>query len=307
MSEGTQVASATTMGNTATETPAVQQNQQNLQVEETSQTQDHAKKVPQEPEYYELKVNGAVKRYTKEQLLAKASLGEAANERFEQAARLRQQYEAEQKEMAQDFIKVLEKRGLSKEQIRTRMEQWYHENFIEPEMLTEEQRKTRELERRLKQYEEEKARQEQEFKLKEEQVVQQHAAKEVQTQIIQAMEKSGLPKTRETARKIAYWMRHNLQYGFDAPMEVIIQQVKDSDRETLQTQIKDAPIEYILELFGDDLTNKLRQYDVAKHQQKFQQPGVDKSQPTKTRVKRDEPKTMRDVDRYFAELRRTKS
>lgn len=261
---------------------------------------------PKAPEYHEIKVNKGIRKYTLDELKAKATLGEAAHEKFEQAAKMSKDYGSLKDKLRNNFIETLMDKdlGLSKDQIRGQFEKWYHENYIEPEMLNEDQRKSKELERRLKQYEDEKSQQAEEHRVREEQTLEQHATQEVQQQIIQAIDKSGLPKTYESARKIAYWMRQNYKNGFDAPMEVVVQQVKDSDRQALQSQIANAPIEYIIELFGKELVNKIRKHDLEKLKSKF----APQEQASKPYVKKEskEPTRPKDVENYLRDLRRSK-
>lgn len=273
-------------------------------------TEIHTQKAPEAPkpiDYHEVKVNGAIKRFTIDELKAKATLGEAAREKFEQAAKMSKDYGSLKEKLRTNFLEAIQDKdlGLTKDQIRTQFEKWYHENYIEPEMLNEDQRRARELERRVKQYEDEKAKQDEEFKLREQQTLETHATQEVQQQIIEAIEKANLPRTQESARKIAYFMKQNLKYNFDAPMEVIVQQVKDSDRQALQAQIQNAPVEYIIEMFGKDIINKLRKHDLKQLEAKFNKSSdAPKQQQTKSRS--EEPKRMSDVDSYFRKMRQGK-
>lgn len=257
------------------------------------------------PELFEVKVNGQVRKYTREQLLAKASLGEAAHERFEKASQIEKRDAALREQFKKDPIKALlnPELGLTKEQIKATMEKWYKEEFIDPEVLNEDQKARRELERWKAQKEAEEAEKAEREKLTKEEQELAVAREEMQKEIISALEKSGLPKTRFTVARYAYWMRQNLDKGYDAPPEVIMQQVKDERAELNQDLIAAATPEQVVSMLGPDVVNKIRKYDLERLKGKFNvAPTPQKSEPRESKGR----KTMRDVDNYFNELRRSK-
>lgn len=256
-------------------------------------------------ELYEVKVNGQLKKYTLDQLRSKAGLSDAAMEKFEKASEMSKKSEAFKDSLKKDFLTALmdPELGLTKDQIRSRFESWYKENFIDPETMTDEQKELRDL----KKYKEQKAKEEEERAEKErlanEEQLESHAREQLQKDIIQALDTSGLPKSRFTVSRMAYWMRQNLSKGFDAPTEVIIQQVKDERAQIVSDLISNSTAEQIVETLGEELINKLRKYDVERLKKRFEAPETTEDKPV---GKRGERKTMADVDAYFNSLRRSK-
>ena len=256
-------------------------------------------------ELYEVKVNGQLKKYTLDQLRSKASLSDAAMEKFEKASEMSKKSESFKENLKKDFLTALmdPELGLTKDQIRSRFESWYKENFIDPETMTDEQKELRDL----KKYKEQKAAEEKEReekdRLTQEEQLESHAREQLQKDIIQALDTSGLPKSRFTVSRMAYWMKQNLSKGFDAPTDVIIQQVKDERAQIVSDLISNSTAEQIVETLGEDLINKLRKYDVERLKKRFESP---ETATEKIGGRRGERKTMADVDQYFNNLRRSK-
>lgn len=254
--------------------------------------------------YYDMKVNGKDRRYTIDQLKAKASLGEAATERFEEASAKEKKYQQWKDSAKKDLLSALQdpELGLTRDEIRVKMEQWYKENFIDPETMTEEQKRLRDLEKYKKGKEEEettaKERQELEAKAQEER----EAVESAQKEIIETLKKSGLQQTRFNAGRIAYWMKANLQRGYNAPMAVILNQVKAERADIFSHEVKERPIEEILsEEWGQEFINRVRKFDLERLKTRFAS-----EKPVPTTRKEASTKSMADVDAYFNDLRRSK-
>jgi hypothetical protein len=224
------------------------------------------KPTPAEKKHWEVKVNGKVKRMSEEELLARATEADAAQERFREAAQLRKQAEAligRLRDPHQVIDALMDPSlGLNKNQIRERFEEWYSKEFIETENLTEEQKKLRDAESRLKKYEtEEKQRADQKIKDQQESLTAQ-ARDQIQNQIVEALETSGLPKTNFTIRRLAYWMNRNNANGFEAPTEVLVNQVRNEINTSIRDLVEASDGDVLVRLLGDDVIQKLRKYDL---------------------------------------------
>jgi small-conductance mechanosensitive channel len=210
-------------------------------------------------ETFEVKVNGKSVKMTREELIANASMSHAAQQRFEEAARTRKQVDRIINTAKNNPIQALmdPELGLSKDQIRDAFEKWYTQEFIEPETLTPEQKRAKDMERELERYRQsekealEKARREQEDKLTATQ------RDYLQKQIIDAMEKSGLPKTKFFAQRMAFYMRENLKRGWEAPIELIASQVNKERQEMLSDLVESADYATLKKVFGEGMINKL--------------------------------------------------
>lgn len=289
-----------------TPAPAVENNAPDTSKTPVSDT----KQAPKPVEYHEVKINGQVRKFTTDELRTKASLAEAANEKFQKASELSKKHESFRENLKKDFMSTLmdPELGLSKDQIRQRFEGWYKENFIDPETMD-----PRELE--ISQLKKEKAEREardkevEESKLREQEERDTDAQRQVmQKEIISVVEKSGLPKTRFTAARVAYWMRQNIKNGFNAPEEVIVQQVREERNGLVSSMVKESTAEQIIEAFGDDIVKKIRDYDIAQLKKRFGEKDQAKAETTHLGTTRRAGQKVRtaDVDAYFNSLRRSK-
>jgi hypothetical protein len=216
-------------------------------------------------ELFDVMMNGKPEKWTKEKVLAHASKSAMADKRFEEAAQLRKENEKLREMAKKDPIKALldPSLGLTKDQLRDAIENYYNQEYIEPEGLTPEQLELKRFREDAKQREEtakeQKAREEAEALEKSSQ----QYRESFQKQIIQALDASGLPKTAFFATRMAFHMQQNLQNGWDAPQELIIEQVKN-EHNAIFGQMAALPAEEIIKVMGDEFINKIRAYDLKK-------------------------------------------
>jgi hypothetical protein len=219
-----------------------------------------------QPEYFDVKVNGKMVRMSKQEALDLASMSHAAQSRFEEAARMKKENERFRETAKRDMIAALQdpSLGLTKEQIRDEFEKWYTREFIEPEKLTPDQRRARELEAKLKHYE-----QAEQEKLKKQQEQEQldltnKQREYLQGQIIDALDRSGLPKTKLIASRVAFYMRENMLKGWEAPLDVIIKQVKNERQAMMNGEVGGLEGDALVNYLGQDVVNKIRKWDLQR-------------------------------------------
>jgi len=139
---------------------------------------------------------------------------------------------------------------------------------MQNEMMTPEQRQFNEMKTRLEQYE----RQEKEFnenKTKQEQSeVENRYAQEYQKTIISALDKTGLPKTPEMAKRMAYLLRQNLQLGLDLDADDLADEMKKEALAYVSSLSKESSAESLINLLGADAIKKLRKHDVEQFKKK---------------------------------------
>lgn len=219
---------------------------------------------PAAPEYYDVKVKGKVVKMTRQEVLDHASMAAHANERFNEAKQLEGRFSKFQESVKNTPIQALldPALGLTKDQIRNAVEDWYHKEYIEPETLTEDQRRIREYESKLKTFEEEKALRQKELQHQEETRLTNQQREVLQNQIVEAMESSGLPKTKFFASRMAFYMRQNIVNGWEAPIEMIVKAVKNERSQIMSDLSEGASAEQLISMFGDGIINKIRQHDL---------------------------------------------
>ena len=233
----------------------------------TAVTKTQATSTSQAPsETFEVKVNGQSKRLSRDELIKQAQLGYSAHERFEQAAQQKKQVEGIIGRFKTNPIDALmdPALGLSKDQIRTAMEAWYTREFIEPEQMTPEQLELRNAREKLRAYEEAEQAKVKEKEAAEFEAMTARERESVQTQITDALDKSGLPKTKFIVARMAFYMHKNLTNGWDAPMEVIIDQVKKERQSMLSDLTESSDAEALINYLGKDFVNKIRKHDLAR-------------------------------------------
>jgi hypothetical protein len=231
------------------------------------------------PELYEVTVNGKVEKMSLQELKNHASMAHAAHQRFEEAAKMRKQYEEFDAISQKDMIQALKAKGFSNRQIQDQFEKWYMAEVIEPEKLTPDQRKLKEYELKLKKYQDEE--QEKLAKVQQEEADRLTAMQKeyLQGQIIEALEKSGLPKTKLIASRMAFYMRENLVKGWNAPVEVIVQQVRQERQALMNGEVGSLEGEALIQYLGEDVVNKIRKWDLTQLRARKQNAGGELSQP----------------------------
>lgn len=218
---------------------------------------------------YEIKVNGKSRWVSRDELIKLAQLSESANERFESAVQKERRVQEILRTAKSNPIQALQdpELGLTKEQIRAAVEDWYHREYVEPETLTPEQKRLRDLEREnaiFKKMQEEQ-------RLLAEKEAQERAeaeyAEHFQKQIIDAMDANRLPKTKSMVKRIAFYMRQSLANGWEAPMDLIIQKVKD-DRRNEDAEINEYGYDDIVDRFGEEFVDRLMAEKVKRLKEK---------------------------------------
>lgn len=263
------------------------------------------------PELFDVKVDGKVIKMTRDELIQHASMGHAADRRFKEAAQMRKQAESVIGRLRdpKSVISALQDPalGLSKNQIREQFEEWYAKEFIEPESLTPEQRKIREYEAKLQKYAEDERSREEEKRNNEQEAMTSEARETLQKQIIEALDTSGLPKTNFTIRRLAYWMQRNQSNGFDAPMEVVVGQVRNELNSSLRDMVEASDGEVLIKLLGDNIIQKLRRYDLDQLRKLRNGGQAPAAQPTDDNPapKFDRPPTSAEVTERIRQMQRT--
>jgi hypothetical protein len=234
------------------------------------------------PDVYEVKVNGKVVNMTREEVIAHASMSSAANSRFEEAARTKKQIDKIISTAKSNPIEVLmdPALGLSKDQIRDAFEKWYTQEFIEPETLTPEQRRMKELESRISKYEKEENEKVSKEKADQEEQLTSRQREHLQGQIIEAIDQSGLPKTKFIAQRMAFYMRENLVNGWDAPLSMIVSQVKKERQAMMSDLVESADGEVLINMLGDGVVQKIRSHDLKQLREKRKVPSSFGGSPT---------------------------
>ncbi len=259
------------------------------------------------PEMFEVKVNGRTVKMSRQEVLEHASLSHAANQKFDEASKMRKEFEESKSKYSKDPVKAFLDfaKDLPPAEKRKALEEFYMREYIEPENMTAEQKKLKAYELKVQEYEaREKEKAEKEEADKSSKLVEQQRDY-LQNQIIEALETSNLPKSKDTVKRIAFYMRQNLMNGWDAPMDMIIRQVKNERQSSIRDEIQTSSAEQILELLGDEVVNKIRRYDLQKLRDSRQAPPVMTNRPNAGtgKIENEGRLNSRDVNERLRQLR----
>lgn len=222
-----------------------------------------------------VKVNGKEKNIPIEELVDRYQRGEGANEKFEQAAQIRKQAESVLVALKKNPLAVLRHPALGIEPaaLRGMMEKALYEE-IQYEQMTPEQREAVDNKRRLETIEAEKETLSQEKAARDKAELQRQYSEEYNKQIVQALEKSDLPKTAYTVKRMAYYMSqvlkaYNAKYKGNReapplrmPMEKIVELVSADRQKDLAEMTSSMDAEGLVSMLGKDTLKKLREHDV---------------------------------------------
>lgn len=261
-----------------------------------AQSAEQKKAVQAAKEKFKLTVDGEefeeeVDLNDKEDLRRRLQLAHAAKKRMAEAK--------SEKAKAFDIIKAFEEdptnvlRRLGPKG-REAAEKYLLEH-IQESMLSPEQKAQRERDLKLQKYEEqekltEKQKAEQELQAKSNQYAQQF-----QATIIQALDKSGLPKSPDAVKRMANIMQKNLKLGLELTPDDLVLEVKNEVHGMLKAFIGDADGDQLVSMFGEDIANKIRKSDIKKLQEKhgqvFQTPSR-QAEPSQPRANESRPMSM---------------
>lgn len=204
---------------------------------------------------------------------------QAAQKRFEEASKLRkeaeqaiEQVKAFQKQLQQSPDKFLPK-ILGKDMFQKIAEDYVwsqiqHEKQYEnvPPEIRQRLQQAEEWEQKAREWEaEQQRRQEEQRTAAERREIEQRKAKWEQ-QITQGLEQYGadLPKNADTLRRAAFYVQAALSNNAPVDMQDIAEQVRESYRDELRRIAGNATPEQLLQIFGEDVANKIRKYDIAR-------------------------------------------
>jgi hypothetical protein len=230
------------------------------------------------PKKYKVKVDGSEMEVEEDELVRSYSHARASADRMKQAAEERKAA-ADERKKAEDLyqkfkskpFEVMAELGLDP---RTMSEEFLLE-MLNEESLTPEQKKQREMEKKLKTYEEKEVEREKsakEQKEREEMTAKERELadltdkthKEYETQFIEALEKTSLPRTPTTIRRVAEVVYQNAVKGVDISVDHALRIVEGDIRSGLSETLKGLDGDSLISFLGEDTVKKIRKYEVSK-------------------------------------------
>lgn len=207
---------------------------------------------------FRLKVNGQEKEFTEAEVLKRAQLAEAAQEKFQKAAHL----EKLEKAIQQGDRKAIQKL-LGDDRFHNFAVEYLSERLEEEEMSPKE-RELRARERQLAEHEERIKSEQAEKQAQAMQQLEDHFAQKFDQEFSAAMKQLKLPPTPKAVARMAELMKQNLEMGLDLPATSIAQLVKEELTTTVKSIMDGLDDDSLAALLGEQVEEKLRKRSMAK-------------------------------------------
>lgn len=207
----------------------------------------------------EVDEEAAIRAYQKEK---------ASDKRFQEAASLKKRAESflnQLKRATTDprvMAEVIKQIDPQQGDFRKIAEKYLYD-LIQEEQLSPEQKELKQAKEALSKFEKEKQEAAERQQTQEAAELQAKFTKDYQTDIIGALDSSGLPKTEYTIARMARYMHMGLVRGVELKAKDVVDFVwKDYQRDL--SAMRSLPTEKMLEMIGPELADKIREFDLAK-------------------------------------------
>jgi len=213
---------------------------------------------------YKMKVNGKETEVelSEQELIEGYQTRQASDEKFREASMSKKQAEEFIHLLRTDPMKVLRNPALSIN-MRELAEQ-YLVGELEEELLDPKDKELRDHKKKLQAFEDEKKAAEKEQQEKRVAALREKYSQDYSTQIVSALQTSGLPKTEHTVKRMAYYMHQGIQRGLDLKAADVVDLVREdyiNDHKALHGGL-DADM--LVQLLGEESINKIRNWDLAR-------------------------------------------
>ncbi len=225
---------------------------------------------PAEIRKLKLKLDGQDVEMAESEVIALAQQGKVAGKRFQEAASLRKQAEDVIRFAKENPTEFFNRTGMN-------ARQWAEEYLVgelKREQMTPEQKKAHENEMKLKKYaDDEKAAKIQKEQADREALQKQHHDN-YERVFIEALGKSGLPKTPYTMKRMAELQLVNLRKKLDLTADQLVKVVKEDYANEHKMLLGGFTGDQLMEFLGPDLVKKLSKAQIAKLKAKASSGGV---------------------------------
>lgn len=153
--------------------------------------------------------------------------------------------------------------GLGEEKLRNIAENWLYER-IKYESMSDAEKEAYDNRKKLQSYEEKEKQAEAAKELEQKKQLEAKWQKHWHEQIISALEKSPLPKTPATVKRMAYYLAQSIKQGIKMEAKDVIPMVKADYENDLKSILGGLPEEEVYSTLGPEIVKKLRKQDVQK-------------------------------------------
>jgi hypothetical protein len=226
-------------------------------------TKEDTDQKPEAPAKKKLKVNGKEMEFTDEEIMKRASLYEASEQKFQHASKVQKQAESFIRALQEDPESVLSHPALNVN-LQEFAEKiiWKH---LQKEMTTpEEQARLAEREELEKYRNVDRQRKEQEEATQREQLKEKYR-QDWSKKFTQALDQGGLPKTDWTVQRMAQYMQQAISNGHKhIQPEDVVDMVKDDWVSAQKQMFSNLDPDKLVAMIGEENAAKIRKHDLAR-------------------------------------------
>jgi hypothetical protein len=279
--------------------------QSEAQVQEVVQTETAPQQVVPNKKKFVLKVDGEdveeeIDLNDEEGMKARLQLARAAKKRMSEAVAEKKKAFEIIKAFEADPESMLARLGPKGREIAEQ----YLLKQIQDDMLSPQEKEHRDLKKKLETYEQKEAREKQEREQSIQQKKEYEYAQSFQNTIIQALNKSGLPKSPELVKRMAAVMSKNLELGLELTPDDLVSEVKSDLINILKSVVGDADGDSLIQMFGKDVANKIRKSDLRVLQEKQSQLFQSGIRQEKSQKTAPPSKGFQTIEEFMAEAER---
>jgi hypothetical protein len=216
--------------------------------------QEHTETLP-----FEIDDNPQAVQYLTKQF----ELSRAAQKAMQENSTVQKQVQALFNSLKGDTANTLKQMGIDPKEFAAQIV----EEEIKRAQMSPEQLEKLELQERLKQIEEQRKMEQEEYQRRELEARYKQDYERVENQMIQAIEKTDLPRSPYVVKKIADKMLAGVQYGVDLSPEEVMPLVREEILNDIKELFSVLPADAAENLIGKEFLNSLRKKNVAKAKQ----------------------------------------
>lgn len=227
-----------------------------------------------------VKIEGKEVEIPESEVLAGYQQGKVASQRFQEAAAMKKEAQEILNLSKKDQREFFKRSGIDPRK--------WAEDFLMDELKRDaespDQKKSRENEERLRQYEENEKRTKETAHKQENDRLTNEKRQEFDVMFVKALNESGLPKTPFTIKRMAELQLVNIKKGLELGPQQLAKIVREDYATEQKTLLSALDGDQLIEFLGPDLVKKLSKAQIAKLKAR----GVATS-PRRAQVQRDEP------------------
>lgn len=223
---------------------------------------------------YKLKIDGVEEEVDLDTLddaalVKELQMAKAARKRMQEAAEVRKSFKSFMEQLQKDPLSTLKAKELGGIDVRKMVEDQILREYEESQ-LPQEQRQIREMERKLQEREAQLKAIEEQQRFEAESAFNSRVEQETEAELMEALEKSDLPKNRETLAVLAQVAKINLEHGLELTPQQLAAEAKARIARMHGAITKVLKGDALIKHLGDDVVKEVLRYKLQAAKQQAQ-------------------------------------